>query len=335
MRFYKKYRAVLWGILLFVVCALTWNVWMNANKQAPVSTEYEWDSSLETEYVEYDGKKYKLNSKVETILIGGVDNNGKINLSGGNGTGGEADVLFLIVVNNETKEVDKIQINRDTVTDINILNDNYNEDGITKAQIALSHAYGNGGSISCKNTVKAVENLFYDIKVDKYLFVNMGVIPTLNDFFGGVEVFIEDDFSNVDSSLPYGQIVNLKGKQASNFLRARKGVGDSDNESRMKRHRQYIDSLLKKVNVSIDNEETLATDLYNQIYDYTATTLSSSEMASVVIKTIDYTTNEIIVPEGEFKTKKGLTEFHVDDVKLREMVLDLFYVPVDSNTDNN
>ena len=335
MKFYKKYKAVLWGIILFAVCAITWNVWMNANKQTPVSNEYEWNSSLEPEYVEYDGKKYKSNSKVETILIGGIDNNGKINLSGGNGTGGEADVLFLLVVNNETKVVDKIQINRDTITDIVVLDDNYNEDGITKAQIALSHAYGNGGSISCKNTVKAVENLFYDIKIDKYMFVNMGVIPVLNDFFGGVEVFIEDDFSNVDSSLAYGTIVNLKGKQATNFLRARKGVGDSDNESRMKRHRQYIDSLLKKVTASIDNEETLATDLYNQIYDYTATTLSASEMAAVAVKTLDYTTNEIIVPEGEFKTKKGFTEFHVDDAKLKEMVLNLFFVPVDSPTDND
>ena len=46
------------------------------------------DNFIEITYVsegcitlEYDGKKYKSNSKVETILIGGIDNNGKINLS--------------------------------------------------------------------------------------------------------------------------------------------------------------------------------------------------------------------------------------------------------------
>jgi len=324
----KKFRNIILGLLLVAVCAVTWHVWSEANKEVPVSEEYEWNSTLEEEYIEYNDQKYIRNQKIETVLLGGVDKEGKINLAGGNKSGGETDSLFLLVINNNTRTVDKIQINRDTMAQVNILNDNYNVEDTKIAQIALAHAYGNGGSVSCKNTVDSVEKLFFDIEIDKYFFMNMGAIPTLNNFFGGVEVIIRDDFSSVDPTLVRGRRIKLDGRQAYTYLRAREGMDNTDNQKRMERHRLYVDGMIDNAMESIKSNEATAMELYNDIYDYTATTLSASEITALILKTADYTFNDTITLEGEFSDESELAEFYPDDEKLRELVLKLFYVAV-------
>ena len=332
MRFFRKHKHTILCMLLLIVVIVFFGLWLELGGKNVGVEEYVWHSTLEPEYIEFDGQKYVKNQKVETILVCGVDKDGKIDLSGPNQTGGEVDMLMLLVVNNNTGTIDKIQINRDTMTQINILNDNYYTEGTATAQIALSHAYGNGNSISSKNTVDAVENLFYGIDIDKYLFVNMGAIPVVNDYFGGVEVLIEDDFSEVDSSLKMGEIIKLNGEQAYNFLRARKNISDGTNENRMKRHRHYIDSLIEVIYDSTEDGEKNASNLYNKIYDYMNTSLSASEITALVIKTKDYIRNDIVVLEGRFNNESNLAEFYPDEEKLRKLVVDLFYVPQEINS---
>ena len=143
----KILRKLKYLFLLILIAALAIGIWYLRNDEdetAAPPEDYVWNTTLEQEYIEFNGEKYIKNSKVETILLGGVDNDGKIDLSGGNGSGGQADVLLLLVINNETKTIDKIQIDRDTMTQFTVLNENYLAEGTQTAQIALSHAYGNG-----------------------------------------------------------------------------------------------------------------------------------------------------------------------------------------------
>ena len=326
MNFFKKNINIILSVVVLIICAATWYVWDNSRTVEPASEEYVWNSTLETEYIEYNGKKYVLNPDIETILIGGVDKDGKIDMSEPNESGGHADMLFLVVVNNKTKTVDKIQINRDTMTEIDVLDDNFSVKGTAIAQIALSHAYGNGGSVSCLNTVKAVENLLFGIEINKYMFLNMGAMPIVNDFFGGVEVLVEDSFAGIDDTLVRGKRIKLNGEQAYNFLRSRKGLEDASNVNRMKRHRQYVDNMIDTIKDSVEKEEISVFDLYNEIYDYMATSLSASEITSLVVKTKDYTDNNIIVPKGEFNEENEFMEFYTDDEALRRLVMDLFYI---------
>ncbi|MBR4891369.1 MAG: LCP family protein [Clostridia bacterium] len=326
MNFFKKNINIILSVLVLIICALTWYVWDSSKTTEPVSEDYVWNSTLETEYIEYNGRKYIQNPDIETILIGGVDKDGKIDMSTPNESGGHADMLFLVVINSRTKTVDKIQINRDTMTEIDVLDDNFSVKGTAIAQIALAHAYGNGGSVSCHNTVKAVENLLFGIEINKYMFLNMGAIPKINDFFGGIEVLVEDSFAGIDDTLVRGRRIKLTGKQAYNFLRSRKGLEDASNVNRMKRHRQYVDNMIDTIKDSVEKEEISVFDLYNEIYDYMATSLSASEITSLVVKTKDYTDNNIIVPKGEFNEENEFMEFYTDDEALRRLVMDLFYV---------
>ncbi|MBQ8600594.1 MAG: LCP family protein [Clostridia bacterium] len=326
----KILRKLKYLFLLILIAALAIGIWYLRNDEdetAAPPEDYVWNTTLEQEYIEFNGEKYIKNSKVETILLGGVDNDGKIDLSGGNGSGGQADVLLLLVINNETKTIDKIQIDRDTMTQFTVLNENYLAEGTQTAQIALSHAYGNGGSISCNNTVSAVENLLYGIDIDKYLFLNMGAIPTLNDFFGGVEVRIEDDFSAVDPTLVRWRRIKLNGTQAYNYIRARKEMNEPTNRNRLERIGNYMDGLTELIRTSISEGGVSAYTLYNELYDYMATSLAASEMTALVIETADYEMNETLIPEGTFNEESELEEFYMDDAALKQLVIDLFYIP--------
>ena len=49
--------------------------------------------------------------------------------------------------------------------------------------------------------------------IDYYVSMNMDAIGILNDAVGGVRVLVEDDFSEVDASIPMG-ITRLEGRQA-------------------------------------------------------------------------------------------------------------------------
>ena len=322
MSFFNKIKTPLLVLIIIALLgAIGYLMFFDDPDPAP-KEQYEWESSLQPEIISYGGADWAPNPDITTILIGGVDVAGKLNLSAG--VGGQVDVLMLLVVNSGTKTVDMLQINRDTMANVTVLNDNYVETGKVRAQIALSHAYGNGGTISAKNTVKAVEELLFDIDIDKYMFVNMDAIELINDYLGGIEVEVVDDFSAIDATIPLGP-VKLTGSQALSYLRARTGLSDPSNSARMARHRTYMSSLVNSLRTCVVNATDSPLELYNRIYDYMVTSLSSTELASLVSNTADYTVNETIVPEGTFSENTQLEEFNVDEGLLRNVVVSLFY----------
>ncbi len=320
-------RTLKYTALLLLIAILFVGIWYlkQSDEDAVTDSDYEWVTALPPEHIEYNGALYAENNAVTTILIGGVDQDEPVDLSGGNGTGGQVDMLMLFVINSETKTIERIQIDRDTMTSIQVLNENFLVEGTRTGQIALSHAYGNGGSISCKNAVAAVETLFHGVRVDEYFFMNMGAIPTLNDFVGGVEVRIRDDFSEVDPTLRKGRTIRLNGSQAYNYLHARKLMDEPTNENRMKRINTYMDKLVTQLETQIRSDVEAGMIFYDQIADYTSTSLSASELAALVLKTDGYTYNDIIIPEGTFAENTELEEFYVDEEKLTQMIFELFY----------
>jgi len=322
MSFFNKIKTpLLVLIIILLVGVICYFAFFDREDPAP-KEQYEWESMLEPEIIDYGGAQWSPNPDITTVLIGGVDVAGKLDLSAENG--GQVDVLMLLVINSGTKTVDILQINRDTMAEITVLNDNYVETGKVRAQIALSHAYGNGGTISAKNTVKAVEELLFNIDVDKYMFVNMDAVELINNYLGGIDVEVVDDFSAIDATIPMGP-VKLTGSQALTYLRARTGLADPSNSARMARHRAYMASLVTALRTCVTNASDSPLELYNRIYDYMVTSLSSTELASLVANTADYTINEITVPEGTFSENSELEEFNVDEDKLRNTVISLFY----------
>ena len=108
--------------------------------------------------LQYNGKEYVLKENLETYLFLGLDKfEGESTESYNNDK--QADFLMLIVVDNENSSYTALHINRDTVTEIDVLGVAGDKIDIVESQIALAHTYGNGKEVSCRNTAKAVSKM--------------------------------------------------------------------------------------------------------------------------------------------------------------------------------
>ena len=135
--------------------------------------------------------------------------------------------------------------------------------------------------LSCENTVDAVSNMLYGIRIEGYISLNMDSIKILNHLAGGVPVTIEDDFSQSDSSLVMGQNITLTDDQAMHYVHDRMNVGDGTNECRMRRQKAYVDALFPLYKAKLQADSGFVNEFYNNLSDYMVTDMSVGEMGNV------------------------------------------------------
>lgn len=179
----------------------------------------------------------------------GVDIDGPVQRSSDYTQGGQSDALFLLVVNNKTEQLQVISINRNTMADIELCDEEGIDMGPLKTQICLQHAFGDGKRLSCSKTVDAVSGLFQNIPISGYLAMNMGGIPQMNDAVGGVEVTVQQDisFPKAGVNLKKGQKVTLNGTQAYYYLHGRDTEEYDSATKRLQREEQYIVAYMDKL----------------------------------------------------------------------------------------
>lgn len=176
---------------------------------------------LEAGRISYQGRIYAYKSDVLTFLCMGIDRKGEVKASANPFKGGQADALFLVVLDPKDKRSSVIGINRDTMTEISTFDRNGLYAGKETAQLALAHAYGDGLEKSCENTVEAVSKLFYGLPVHGYCALNMSAISLLNDAVGGVDVVIPESGAGIMKDWKTGEQVHLDGKHAYTFIQYR------------------------------------------------------------------------------------------------------------------
>lgn len=74
-----------------------------------------------------------------------------------------------------------LQLNRDTMTQIESYGVAGESAGTYEGQLALAHTYGSGGQDSCRYQAKAVSNLLYGVSVDHFCSVTMDAVAVIND----------------------------------------------------------------------------------------------------------------------------------------------------------
>ncbi|MBQ2848037.1 MAG: LCP family protein [Clostridia bacterium] len=291
-----------------------------SNVSLESTTSYE-----EKLYIYHNNKKYKPKDYLDTVLLLGIDSEGKVYESASYNNSNKADFIALLIFDNNDKSCTVLQLNRDTIAEIPVLGVTGEKAGTITGQLALAHTYGNGLELSCKNTVKAVSNFLYQIEIENYLSMNMDAVAALNDVVGGVEVEILDDFSEIDPSLVKGETILLSGEQALTYVRGRGNVGDMTNTSRMVRQRQYMGAFAEKIKVAYSSNNELVLNAYNAIAEYTVTDCSITVLSDTAERLSSYEIKEIITPEGKIVESEEFIEFHADNEKLKELVISLFY----------
>lgn len=273
-----------------------------------------------------NGTKYYPRQDITVVMVLGIDETGPVVSSGSYRNTGEADAVILLVLDETNETYTILSLNRDTMLKMPVLGLGGKQAGTFYGQLALAHTYGEGLEDSCENTRNTVSDLLYGINIDYYVSMNMDAIAIINDAVGGVTVNVTDDFSQVDPSITMGEM-KLTGEQALRYVQSRMAVGSQLNISRMGRHEEYIQSLMKAVTDRQEERDMFYVELYEDISPYMVSDCSSTVINNLMNRCSDYTMADVITPAGENVLGKEYYEFHLDEEKLDELILHLFYSP--------
>lgn len=298
--------------------------------QAQAALTEEEQSKWQEGWVKYQDTIYAYKEDILTFLIMGIDKNSDVKEEEEGTSGGQADALFLAVMDPGEKAIKVIGINRNTMTDIDV----YNEGGAylttVSAQIAVQHGFGNGMEESCERQLKAVRKLFYNLPIHGYAAINMSAIPTINDAVGGVSVTVLEDLTQRDKSLVKGENVHLEGESAFWYVKYRDTNVFGSADVRLERQKQYLNGFIGAAKNAIKKNPAAAVNLYQAVSGQMVTNVSIDEVAYLapLLTEYQFQSDSFYMPEGETIMGDQFEEFYVDEDALYEMILDVFYEEV-------
>ena len=294
------------------------------------------DDEDEEILITLDDMEYVTDDNIDTYLLIGTDA-GTEN-QGTAYSGQLADFLTLLLVDNTTQKYAFIEIDRNTMVDVQILDEAGEFSTFFNEQICLSRWYGADEEQRNLNTLAAVSALFGYMDIDNYYTINMEDIGLINDVIGGVTVEIQTDLTSVDPAFVKGATVHLDSEQAEKFVRARMNVGDGTNKERMARQTQYMKSAYNMVIERLRQEPEFFNDVYNQLSSKIEKGETDSTISVLTNQLVQYDNLGILQIDGE--TRLGDTqgdgieheEFYADNasiVKILESIMNLTSRPVE------
>lgn len=224
-----------------------------------------------------DNNKYEYTDDLRSYLLIGTDATGELKPE--EGRGDMADFIMLFFVNRTKDTYGFIQFNRDTITDVPILDKEGKNIGTYPEQLCISHWYGRTEEERNTNTVNTVSSLMGGLEIDGYYAIDMKDVGALNDAIGGVLVTIDEDMTNVDPEFKAGTEVLLTNDQAEKYLRARKSVGEGTNEERMDRQYKYMQSAYNRVINQLREEPNYINTLYDELKDQIRTDQTNDRLS--------------------------------------------------------
>ena len=311
-------------VVILAIFAVAFAMKNNSKEEKNTSSELQQESE---NYISYNGQKYQHNDHIRTYLYMGIDKDGPVTEAEDSVSGGQSDAMFLIVVDSEKKTISVLSINRNTMTDVDVYDKDGNFVETRELQICLQHGFGDGMRTSCQRSVDAVSNLLYGEPVSGYIAMNMDAMPMMNDSVGGVTVEVLDDLTSPSRnvSLHKGETVTLNGDEAYVYLRSR-DINEFDSATeRLNRQMQYIQAFVKQAKSK--NAATLVS-AYDAITDYIVTNVDVPNLVNK-LTTYEFDDSRMYTIPGETQMGEQYEEYHVDEDALYQLMLDIFYKPVE------
>ena len=281
-------------------------------------------------WVKYQDAVYAYNEEILTFLIMGIDKLEDVKEAEGGTDGRQADALFLVVLNPKDKSIRVVAINRNTMTDVDIYDNNGEYESTVKAQIAIQHGFGDGMERSCEYQEKAVGNLFYQLPIHGYAAVNMSAISTINDVVGGVDVTIPEDLAGFNEEFVEGRTLHLMGENAFWYVKYRDTDTFGSADMRLDRQKQYLTGFIDVAKQAVHKEPSVAIDLYQAVKPQMITDVSLDEVAYLapILAEYSYDAEGFYTLPGETVMGEQYEEFYPDEDAMFEMILDVFYEKV-------
>ena len=313
-------------LIAFFAVALNLDKWIGYESGGGFFSALDIQKKMQTVYI--NNVAYRQNPDIKTFLVIGLDSFGEIVEEGSYYNTEQADVLFLISVNEKDRSCSCLQINRDTMMEVDQLGLGGVKYGTHVEQVALSHTYGDGGSISCMNTVSAISRFLYGLRIDYYVAITMDGVVELVNCVGGVSITLEDDMTSINPEWTEGATVELLGDDALQYVRARSEMKDDTNIARMRRHRSFLEEVIRSLDEK-SHDAGFVTDTVNRVNPYMVTNMSQTRWNSLFQAVMHYERGEILTPEGTNTVGTQYMEFYADQEKLAKLAAELYYDKLD------
>lgn len=277
----------------------------------------------------YNGKDYVYReSDITNVLLIGVDTDQlSTTVSATSRSNTQADFLVLLVIDRKNATVTPLQLDRDTMTPVHVYGVLGKDTGTRIMQLCLAQGFGKSVGQNCRNTVTAVSDMLLGLPVQHYIVYDMNTINVFNDLLGGVTVQIEDDLSDVSPQMVPGATVTLHGDMAEGYVRARMGVGDGMNRSRMRRQREYLNNAITLAKELLRLDENFTSNLLMNMGDNYQSDMNMAYIVNLINRCSQYTTADFVTFEGEHRIgEDGFMEFHMNEKDMADTVLKLCYL---------
>lgn len=279
-------------------------------------------------YTEYNGKKYQYNNRVTTLLYAGLDSFDELKQTATYGDKARADSIMLIVLDEASKKMSVVAINRDTMTEVHRFSRNGGDLGTYVTHLGYAYANGDGGTASCENLKTAVSTLFNDLPIDGYMVSNQTSIVMINDLVGGVTVTVpNNDLAAKYPELTTGNVVTLDESNVRAYVQQRDTAVDFSNEGRIERQKSFVLSFMDEFGTLVKDNSMQVWDELEECSNWMQTDITKNRYLSLAdaFSQTNLAPDSYYILEGEDQLGELHDEFYYDEDALQELIIKLFY----------
>lgn len=279
-------------------------------------------------YTEYNGKKYQYNNRVTTLLYAGLDSFDELKQTATYGDKARADSIMLIVLDEVSKKMSVVAINRDTMTEVHRFSRKGDDLGVYVTHLGYAYTNGDGGEASCENLKTAVSTLFNNLPIDGYMVSNQTSIVMINDLVGGVTVTVpNDDLAAKYPELTTGNVVTLDESNVRAYVQQRDTAVDFSNEGRIERQKSFVLSFMDEFGSMVKEDASSVWDSLEACSDWMQTDITKNKYLSLAdaFSQTNLAPDSYYILEGEDQLGELHDEFYYDEDALQELIIKLFY----------
>lgn len=276
----------------------------------------------------WNGSYYTYNENLSNFLFLGVDKEKLADTSVGEANAGQTDAIFLLSWNRVDGSLAVVTIPRDTMTAYTAYDLGGEQERTIEDHISLAYAYGDGKHISCRLTADAVSHLLYGVSIQGYCSVSLDALPVLLETLGGVEVTVPNDsLAGVYPECQTGTTFILNEENIEPYLRYRDTSESQTALLRLERQEAFLESCEKKAEQCFREDPGFLTSAYEALEPHMVTNIGMDQLARILEDRMEGAEiRRVSIPGEGTVGQEGYDEYHADDDRLYEMVMDIFYI---------
>lgn len=292
-------------------------------------------------WVTYGDDVYEYNQECMNFIIMGIDRSGELDKETklSDWSAGQADAIFLLSLDNRNKKISVIGIPRNSMVDVEIYNEQEECIDTIYNQICLQYGYAGGGELGLQKMKDSVSGMLYDLPIHGACAVSYDAIGVVAERLGGIEVTLSEDMTELKKDYVVGSKVLLTKKNIIPYLRYRDNTKLGSPTTRLTRQKEFLRTAMAKTIQEIKKKPAIVSEIYQSIIPYMNTDITLDKAVYLAAEALDYSITDSsfyqltgVDKQVDFENAKKAEDFYddyyLDEEKLKEMVMEVFYQPV-------